>query len=144
MDNIKQFLKKLGYEGKMLEEMNSIIDSDERLEDFKTYIIINDGRFKSLIQLQYMYVTDLKNKMNYTKADFIKEFSDNRLFALNKLLVLKPNQLILSKVNRLIDSGLTVGCLYDMFIKYKDYNPLQAVKNIEQDFTAKTIDFLRR
>lgn len=137
MDNIKQFLKKMGYEGKMLEEMNSIVDSDERLEDFKAYIILNDGRFKSLIQLQYMYVTDLKNKMNYTREDFVKEFSDNRLFALNKLLILKPNQLILSKVNRLIDSGLTAGCLYDMFIKYKDYNPLQAVKNIEQDFLEK-------
>lgn len=140
MCNCRNFLENLGYKGILLEELLSIINTDDKMEDFKNFILLNDGRFRSSLQLYHMYIIHLRNNSNYTKDEFIKDFNVDNSMALEKVFFTKPNPIALNKVKNLLTDGLTLGELYDNLIKYREFNIVQALQMTSLDFLKKDVD----
>lgn len=126
---ISSFLTELGFDGIVLKDLETAITKTS-LDDFKTFIILNDGKFKSNIELAHMYILRVRDESGYSKEDFIADWSVDQSNALENLFNVKANSLMLKKVNDFLNSGLTLEDLYDNLMKYSQYNPLHAIKLI--------------
>lgn len=127
---VSNFLVDLGFKGKLLSDMLFLLKSENDLHDFRNFIILNDGCFKTNLQLHSMYVENLKKENNYKKENFVNDFHVSKKEALEKYLLCQVDSLLLNKVEKVLENGLTPSILYDKLEEYQQYNPVQAVRLI--------------
>lgn len=134
---IEDYLKELGFKGKILRNLLQEIKNESDLENFQNFIINNDGKFRSNLQLAHQYIISLQEDSTYTKEEFVSDYStsnDDRTKskAVSKLFNSSSvNSLVLNKVEYL-KNILTLEELYDKIVEYRnEYNPIVAVKLIE-------------
>jgi hypothetical protein len=110
--------------------MQSVIKTESDLEDFKNFIIINEGKYKSNLQLVYLYTMHLQ-QASTSREHFVNEYKEgSRQEALESVVKQKVNTVLLNKVEEILKNGLTLETLYDKLVEYKMYNLFQAIKLI--------------
>lgn len=111
------FCEELGLKGKLIDSIKSVVKSKSDLEKFKLFIIENDGKFRSNLQLVHKFVTTFDFKTSYPCRQFVFDYLN-----VSKELALKSisrgfySNVVLHKVGALIDNGLTLKELYDKVI----------------------------
>jgi hypothetical protein len=130
LSNVNSFLVELGLKGKLLQDMQSVIKTDSDLEDFKNFIIINEGKYKSNLQLVYLYTMHLQQD-SASREQFVNVYKEgSKQEALESVVKQKVNTVLLNKVEEILKNGLTLETLYDKLVEYKMYNLFQAIKLI--------------
>lgn len=128
---IKEYLTEtLELTGKPLTDMQSIIKTESDLSKLKQFVIDNDGKWRSRLQLVHMYIKHLQEQSTYTKQMFVSDYSQGKeREALSNVFQANIEKEVINKVQVILEDGLTLSRLYDRLVEYrKTYNPKEAVK----------------
>jgi hypothetical protein len=128
-------LVEMGFKGKLLRDLLSVIKNYDDFQNFQFFIINNDGKFKSKVQLVQQYIIYLQKTSSYSsKCEFILDYmkKEDKKEVYEKLFMSHVDTVTLNKVEKLLMNGLTLEDLYDKVIEYRSkYNTFTVVCKIE-------------
>lgn len=133
---VNEFLMGLELKGKLLRDMQAVIKTGQDLESFKSFILVNDGKFKSKLQLVSMYIRHLQNKTQKTEHQFASDYNNAKTSVekrevLSSLLCRDVDTVVVNKIDKIVSNGLTLEYLYDKLREYQNsLNPNNIVDMI--------------
>jgi hypothetical protein len=129
-------LASLGIDGDFILELQTIIKTQEDLEDFKNFIILNEGQYETQLELIHLYKQHKFETMVYSAEEFFVDYHNCKKTALEKLFCRHINQPLLNKVSKIInEANFKLEDFYRVVVKYrKNYNIVNIIKKIEADY----------
>lgn len=111
INEVDIFCKSLGFKKVQVEKIKTVLKKESDLSHFKMYIIMNDGKFKSNLELIYNYMNLVKEE-RCSYESFLNEYNNDKVCALKSISKGMYNSDVLYKVEALVEKGLTLREIY--------------------------------
>lgn len=125
------YYEKLGLNNKHSEKLKSVIRTEADLYRFKIFVIENDGKFRSNLELIFNFMKTIELENSYLVEEFVADYeNEEKEKALKIISRGLYNKHVLHKVENLLIKGLTLEYIYDSIIN-SDVNVFHTLKEIE-------------
>lgn len=140
MEFILQYLSvDLGLKGKLLEDMKAIVTDNEKLGYLMNWIIENEDRYRTNMQMVYLFKKDLLNEIEVSEsiiskiAETLSETTtlEQKVHVLSDLLKESISTDIVGKIVTINSQGMSWYDIVDRLVEYrKTFNTVVAVKKL--------------
>lgn len=116
---VVEFCKTLGFKEGQIKKVKTVLKTESDLSCFKMFIIMNDGSFKSNLELIHNYLQSVDMGKIYSYQQFSEDFKADRASALKNISNGMYNNDVLHKVENLLKIDLTLQDIYDTIVNEK-------------------------
>lgn len=130
IQQLESFLETLNFNSKHSEKMKSVIKSEKDLYRFKMFIMENDGKFRSNLELIFNFIKTIELEHSYLVEEFVADYEGGeKEKALKNISRGMYNGYVLHEVENLLTKGLTLKDIYDTVVN-SDVNIFHALKEV--------------